>query len=184
MKPYSKNLLLLLTFIFAIFSNLSFGEDNSPALDGESPEFVVKTFYSEYLKDDTGNKDAIIKKYVSDQLMNSITDSIMCNYDSDDTVSGSELEKTCSQKHECKQYKGNYICDWYGVWVESDVNYFTKSQDTYPSWKLNIKTSTITENGSNSVVGVVLGDDSEPKNSLNVSLKKIDSSWKIISVTE
>ena len=50
--------------------------------------------------------------------------------------------------------------------------------------KLNIKTSTITENGNKSVIGVVLGDDSEPKNSLHVSLKKIDSSWKIISVTE
>lgn len=156
------------------------------ALSAEStnPADIVHDFYSEYLKDDTGNNDAIIKKYVSDQLMNSITDSTMCNYDSDDSVSASELEKKCSQKHECKQYKGNYICDWYGVWVESDVNYFTKSQDTYPSWKLNIKTNTITENGSKSVVGVVLGDDSEPKNTLNVSLKKIDSSWKIISVTE
>nr|WP_240725726.1 MULTISPECIES: YbjP/YqhG family protein [unclassified Escherichia] len=49
---------------------------------------------------------------------------------------------------------------------------------------MNIKTGTITENGSKSVVGVILGDDSEPKNSLNVSLKKIDSNWKIISVTE
>lgn len=50
MKPYSKNLLLLLTFIFAIFSNLSFGENNSQALDAKSPEFVVKAFYSDYLK--------------------------------------------------------------------------------------------------------------------------------------
>lgn len=156
------------------------------ALSAESikPADIVHNFYSEYLKDDTGSNNAIIKKYVSGQLMNSITDSIMCNYDSDDSVSTSELEKKCSQKHECKQYKGNYICDWYGVWVESDVNYFTKSQETYPSWKLNIKTSTITENGNKSVVGVVLGDDSEPKNSLHVFLKKIDSSWKIISVTE
>lgn len=148
------------------------------------PADIVHDFYSEYLNDAMGNNNIILKKYVSDQLMNSITDSTMCNYDSDDSVSTSELEKECSQKHECKQYKGNYICDWYGVWVESDVNYFTKSQDTYPSWKLNIKTRTITENGSKSVVGVVLGNDSEPKHSLNVSLKKIDSSWKIISVTE
>lgn len=50
MKPYSKNLLLLLAFIFAIFSNLSFGENNSQAIDAKSPEFVVKAFYSDYLK--------------------------------------------------------------------------------------------------------------------------------------
>lgn len=49
MKPNPKTLLLLLTFIFAIFSNLSFGENSSPALDAKSPEFVVKAFYSDYL---------------------------------------------------------------------------------------------------------------------------------------
>ena len=144
----------------------------------------MHNFYSEYLKNDTESNDALVKKYVSDQLLNSITDSTMCNYDSDDSVSASELEKKCSQKHECKQYKGNYICDWDGVWIESDVNYFTKSQDVYPSWKLNIKTSTITNDGSNSVVGVVLGNNSEPKNTLKVSLKKINTDWKITGVTE
>ncbi len=49
MKPHSKNLLLLLAFIFSIFSNLSFGENNSSALDTKSPESVVKAFYSDYL---------------------------------------------------------------------------------------------------------------------------------------
>jgi len=49
MKPNPKTLLLLFTFIFAIFSNLSFGENNSPALDAKSPELVVKEFYSDYL---------------------------------------------------------------------------------------------------------------------------------------
>ncbi|MEY7435891.1 DUF3828 domain-containing protein, partial [Enterobacter cloacae] len=154
------------------------------AAEPTNPEDIVHDFYSEYLKDYSKNNDALIKKYVSDQLMDSIADSTMCNYDSDDSISASELEKKCSQKHECKQYKGNYVCDWYGVWIESDVNYFTKSQDIYPSWKLNIKTNTITDNGSKSVVGVVLGDDSESKNTLRVSLKKINTSWKIISVTE
>ncbi|MCM7171043.1 DUF3828 domain-containing protein [Enterobacter cloacae] len=154
------------------------------AAEPTNPEDIVHDFYSEYLKDYSKNNDALIKNYVSDQLMDSIADSTMCNYDSDDSISASELEKKCSQKHECKQYKGNYVCDWYGVWIESDVNYFTKSQDIYPSWKLNIKTNTITDNGSKSVVGVVLGDDSESKNTLRVSLKKINTSWKIISVTE
>ncbi|AWV26918.1 hypothetical protein CD187_12075 [Citrobacter youngae] len=154
------------------------------AAESKKPEVIVHNFYSEYLKNDTESNDALVKKYVSDQLLNSITDSTMCNYDSDDSVSASELEKKCSQKHECKQYKGNYICDWDGVWIESDVNYFTKSQDVYPSWKLNIKTSTITNDGSNSVVGVVLGNNSEPKNTLKVSLKKINTDWKITGVTE
>jgi len=49
MKSTLKNLLLLLTFVFAIFSNFSFGENNSPILDAKSPEFVVKKFYSDYL---------------------------------------------------------------------------------------------------------------------------------------
>lgn len=172
---------LFYTFIYAFLftcAHIAF------AAEPTNPEDIVHDFYSEYLKDDSKNNDALIKKYVSDQLMDSIADSTMCNYDSDDSISASELEKKCSQKHECKQYKGNYVCDWYGVWIESDVNYFTKSQDIYSSWKLNIKINTITDNGSKSVVGVVLGDDSEPKNTLRVSLKKINTSWKIISVTE
>lgn len=168
-------------FIYALLftcSHLAF------AAEPTSLEDIVHDFYSEYLKDDSKNNDALIKKYVSNQLIHSISDSTMCNYDSDDSMSLSELQKKCSHKHKCKQYKGNYVCDWYGVWIESDVNYFTKSQDIYPSWKLNIKTHTITENGSKSVVGVVLGDDSEPKKILRVSLNKINTGWKIISVTE
>lgn len=49
MKSNLKNLLLLFTFVFATFSNLSFGENNNLTLDAKSPEFVVKTFYSDYL---------------------------------------------------------------------------------------------------------------------------------------
>ncbi|HDK6715898.1 TPA: DUF3828 domain-containing protein [Klebsiella quasipneumoniae] len=179
MKSLTHNLFyaFICAFLFS-FSHLAF------AAESTSPEDIVHDFYSEYLKDDTGNNDALVKKNASDQLINSIADSTMCNYDSDDSVSTSELEKKCAQKHECKQYKGNYICDWDGVWIESDVNYFTKSQDVYPSWKLNIKTSTITNDGSKSVVEVVLGNDSEPKNTLKVSLKKINTDWKIVGVTE
>lgn len=179
MKLLTHNLFhaFICAFLFS-FSHLAF------AAESTSPEDIVHDFYSEYLKDDAGNNDALVKKNVSDQLINSIADSTMCNYDSDDSVSASELERKCSEKHECKQYKGNYICDWDGVWIESDVNYFTKSQDVYPSWKLNIKTSTITNDGGKSVVEVVLGNDSEPKNTLKVSLGKINTDWKIVSVTE
>ena len=108
----------------------------------------------------------------------------MCNYDSDDSISESELAKKCAQKHECKQDKGNYICDWYGIWVETDVNYFTKSQDVFLSWRTNINTFDVTQKGSDSLVGVILGDGSEPKARFKVSLKKDNGNWKIISVTE
>ncbi|MGK3141384.1 DUF3828 domain-containing protein [Pantoea sp. C2G6] len=161
-------------------SNLAFSTDST------SPEDIVHDFYSQYLKDDSGNDEALVKKYVSDQLSNSIEDSTMCNYDSSDSVtaSESESEKKCLQKRECKQYKGNYICDWGGFWIESDVNYFTKSQDVYPSWNLNIKTRAIMNDGSKSVIGIVLGNDSDLKKSLRVSLVKMKTGWKIISVTE
>lgn len=189
MKSPSHNLFYAFISTFLIVcSHLAF------AAESINPEDIVHDFYSEYLKDEAGDNGVLVKKYVSYQLMNSIADSTMCNYDSDDSVSASasaselelelELEKKCSLKHECKQYKGNYICDWDGVWIESDVNYFTKSQDVYPSWKMNIKTNIITKDSIKSVVGVVLGNDSEPKNTLRVSLEKIDTSWKIISVTE
>lgn len=49
MKPNPRNLLLLFTFIFAIFSNIGFGGNKNPALDAKNPEFVVKAFYSDYL---------------------------------------------------------------------------------------------------------------------------------------
>lgn len=78
------------------------------ALSAEStnPADIVHNFYSEYLKDDAGNSDAIIKKYVSDKLMNSITDSTMCNYDSDDSVSASELEKNAHKNTSANNIKG------------------------------------------------------------------------------
>ncbi|WP_148242105.1 MULTISPECIES: DUF3828 domain-containing protein [Enterobacteriaceae] len=49
MKSNLKKILLLLAFVFAIFSSLSFGDNNNPTLDTKSPEFVVKAFYSDYL---------------------------------------------------------------------------------------------------------------------------------------
>lgn len=147
-------------------------------------ESTVNNFYKAYLSDNSANNEVLISEYVSNELMRSINDSTMCNYDSDNSVSAAELENKCSQKHECKQYKGNYICDWYGVWVESDVNYFTKSQDVYPSWKSNIKTSTISQNSKESLVGVILGAGADPKVKLIVTLKQENDGWKIISVTE
>ncbi|ALB63563.1 hypothetical protein AFK62_14110 [Cronobacter condimenti 1330] len=165
------------TIVF-LFSNLSLADELN------NPEDIVHDFYSAYLKDEPTGNDVLVKKHVSDELKKSINDSTMCNYDSDDSVSESELAKKCSTKHECKKDKGNYICDWYGVWVESDVNYFTKSQDTYPSWQSNINTSTIKRDEDNSVVRLVLGNGAETNNELKVSLRKYNDGWKIISVTE
>ena len=179
MKSLTHNLYYVFISAFLIAcSHLVF------AAESLTPEDIVHDFYSEYLKNDAEDNKILVKKYVSEQLLNNIADSAICNYDSDDSISASELKKICSQVRECKNYKGNYICNWGGVWIESDVDYFTKSQDIYPSWKLNIKTSTIMKDESTSVIEVVLGNDSEPKNTLKVSLNKINAGWKIISVTE
>lgn len=148
------------------------------------PENTADNFYKAYLNSDSVDNAALISKFVSNELMKSINDSIMCNYDSDDSVSATELEKICSQKNECKEYKSNYICDWYGIWVESDVNYFTKSQDVYPSWKSNIKTNVILKKGKESVVGVILGGGADPTKNLRVTLKQKNDGWRIVSVTE
>lgn len=149
-----------------------------------SPESTAIGFYKEYLNDDSKNNELIVSEYVSEKLMKSINDSTMCNYDSNESISDIELESICSKKHECKEYKGNYLCDWYGIWIESDVNYFTKSQDVYPSWKSNIKTSTVIQKEKESVINVFLGDGTEPTSTLRVTLTKNDNNWKIISVTE
>ena len=116
--------------------------------------------------------------------MKSINDSMMCNYDSDDSVLAEELEGKCSQKHECKQFKERYICNWHGVWVDTDVDYFTKSQDIYPSWRENISTFDVFQKENDSSVNVILGAGSEPKVKFKVMLKIIDEKWKITSVSE
>lgn len=136
------------------------------------------------LSDNTKNKGEIISKYASDNLVKSIKYSTMCNYDSDDSVSESDLQKICSAKRECKEYKGNYLCNWYSVWIESDINYFTKSQEDYPSWSNRIKTRIVTQEENDSVIAVVLGEGKETSVPLRVSVKKINNQWKITGVTE
>ena len=109
---------------------------------------------------------------------------MMCKYDSDDSVSAEELEGKCSQKHECKQFKERYICNWHGVQVDPDVDYFTKSQDIYPSWRANISAVDVFQKENDSSVNVILGAGSEPKVKFKVMLKIIDEKWKITSVSE
>ncbi|ELT4259910.1 DUF3828 domain-containing protein [Escherichia coli] len=149
-----------------------------------SPESMVYEFYKSYLKEKSSDNSRLLSQYVSDELMKSINDSMMCNYDSDDSVSTEELEGKCSQKHECKQFKERYICNWHGVWVDSDVDYFTKSQDIYPSWRANISTFDVFQKENDSSVNVILGAGSEPKVKFKVMLKIIDEKWKITCVSE
>lgn len=149
-----------------------------------SPESMVYEFYKSYLKEKSSDNSRLLSQYVSDELMKSINDSMMCNYDSDDSVSAEELERKCSQKHECKQFKERYICNWHGVWVDTDVDYFTKSQDIYPSWRANISTFDVFQKENDSSVNVILGAGSEPKVKFKVMLKIIDEKWKITSVSE
>ena len=149
-----------------------------------SPESMVYEFYKSYLKEKSSDNSRLLSQYVSDELMKSINDSMMCNYDSDDSVSAEELEGKCSQKHECKQFKERYICNWHGVWVDTDVDYFTKSQDIYPSWRANISTFDVFQKENDSSVNVILGAGSEPKVKFKVMLKIIDEKWKITSISE
>lgn len=149
-----------------------------------SPESMVYEFYKSYLKEKSSDNSRLLSQYVSDELMKSINDSMMCNYDSDDSVSAEGLERKCSQKHECKQFKERYICNWHGVWVDTDVDYFTKSQDIYPSWRANISTFDVFQKENDSSVNVILGAGSEPKVKFKVMLKIIDEKWKITSVSE
>lgn len=149
-----------------------------------SPESMVYEFYKSYLKEKSSDNSRLLSQYVSDELMKSINDSMMCNYDSDESVSAEELEGKCSQKHECKQFKERYICNWHGVWVDTDVDYFTKSQDIYPSWRANISTFDVFQKENDSSVNVILGAGSEPKVKFKVMLKIIDEKWKITSVSE
>ncbi len=149
-----------------------------------SPESMVYEFYKSYLKEKSSDNSRLLSQYVSDELMKSINDSMMCNYDSDDSVLAEELEGKCSQKHECKQFKERYICNWHGVWVDTDVDYFTKSQDIYPSWRANISTFDVFQKENDSSVNVILGAGSEPKVKFKVMLEIIDEKWKITSVSE
>lgn len=174
--PHMRNVFLF-SFLLCL-SNFTLASEQT------SPESIVYNFYKSYLKEESSNNSRFLNQYVSDALMKSINDSMMCNYDSDDSVSAEELEGKCTQKRECKQLKGCYICNWNGAWVDTDVDYFTKSQDIYPSWKVSISTFDVSQKKNDSSVNVILGAGSELKVKFKVILERIDGKWKITSVTE
>lgn len=150
----------------------------------DSPGKIVEGFYRTYLNESSQGNSQLIEKYVSSQLIQSIRHSFECNYDSSDSSIESENRKLCSKKRECKDYRGNHICDWNGVWIETDVDYFTKSQDIYPSWKRKIKAITISQNNSESLIDVSLGGGTDPVMNLKVGMIRDGDLWKVISVTE
>ncbi|AFH94937.1 TPA: hypothetical protein U2M58_001292 [Providencia stuartii] len=77
---------------------------------------------------------------------------------------------------------GNTICNWQGTWIETDVNYFLKSQDDSLSWQKNINVFPISENKNLAYVFSILGDGSDENRYLLIELKKDKNEWKINKV--
>lgn len=173
-----RNSLVLFFFFVFMFSQYAFCSDTNP------PISMVKDFYQAYLNDEQKSSTEIISRYVSNNLSKNIDYSLKCNYDTDDSIGAPALGEVCAQKRDCKESKGSYICNWGGFWIESDVDYFTKSQDVYPSWKRYIKVILVSQTNKKSVLGVSLGAGSESVMRLKVTLKLNGNEWKIISVTE
>lgn len=96
--PHMRNV-----FLFAFLLCLS---NFTQASEQTSPENIVYNFYKSYLKEESSDNSRFLSQYVSDELMKSINDSMMCNYDSDDSVSAEELEGKCSQSANASSLKG------------------------------------------------------------------------------
>lgn len=145
-----------------------------------SPEQVVKEFYEGYLKNI--NEEYLIEYYVTPELALKLYHSSICNYDSD--ADEKELEKVCKKEQKCKNYSGNIVCDWEGTWIETDVNYFIKSQDNYPSWEKNIVVLKSKQTATYSTIDLMLGDGTDPILILQIILIKQGNNWKINQVTK
>lgn len=135
------------------------------------PEKRVHDFYHEYLNADNNEVLAsLVETYVSKPLIKSLNTSAMCNYGNDDG------QKVCETDCDIDR------CFYYNVWIETDVNYFTKSQDTYPDWERFIKTKLIFNNDATAQVDVILGGIPEHKVRYSVFLIQSDEGWKIWQV--
>lgn len=168
-------------FVFFLPVSLLPGASFATALI--SPEEVVNDFYHSYLSSVGMEKNKLTKKFVMPNVIQSINDSFQCNYDSNESFSNEYLERICSQKKEYKSSDGDYICNWNGVWVGTDVDYFTKSQDVYPSWTKKITIKPLEVHDKNADFNISLGEYPDPVTNLKVTLIFIDHSWKINSVT-
>ena len=90
-------------FLFAFLLCLS---NFTQASEQTSPENIVYNFYKSYLKEESSDNSRFLSQYVSDELMKSINDSMMCNYDSDDSVSAEELEENVHKSANASSLKG------------------------------------------------------------------------------
>lgn len=139
------------------------------------PEKAAFYFYHGYLND-MMDHDTIVNTYVSQPLLNSIDTSLQCNYGQSDGD-----EKVCSATCE-----GNK-CLYGEVWVETELDYFTKAQDPYPDWSKFIDTTLISRNDTTALVAVTLGRIEIEKASYTVTLIKDgaadEDNWKIWQVT-
>ncbi len=96
--PHMRNV-----FLFAFLLCLS---NFTQASEQTSPESIVYNFYKSYLKEESSDNGRFLSQYVSDELMKSINDSMMCNYDSDDSVSAEELEENVHKSANASSLKG------------------------------------------------------------------------------
>ncbi|ENX4558221.1 TPA: hypothetical protein ACYFH0_003280 [Klebsiella pneumoniae] len=96
--PHMRNV-----FLFAFLLCLS---NFTQASEQTSPESIVYNFYKSYLKEESSDNSRFVSQYVSDELMKSINDSMMCNYDSDDSVSAEELEENVHKSANASSLKG------------------------------------------------------------------------------
>ena len=96
--PHMRNV-----FLFAFLLCLS---NFTQASEQTSPENIVYNFYKSYLKEESSDNSRFVSQYVSDELMKSINDSMMCNYDSDDSVSAEELEENVHKSANASSLKG------------------------------------------------------------------------------
>lgn len=176
--------MLLSRFMALFFLLILSSNAGASALDNAIPEKFVVQFYKSILSEDVDEADIFSGKYIDDKLLASINLSSLCNYDSEEKELSNAIKTKCSTQRECKINKGNYRCNWDGVWVENDVNYFTKSQDIYPSWRNKIRLKKIRGKANYATYAVTFGDCTDVVKTLYVSLIRKASGWKIISVTE
>jgi hypothetical protein len=143
----------------------------------QTPEQVVSDFYHWYVyPNETYDKNNIkLQHYVSDDLLININLSVQCNYDSDDSTVNDE----CLKERECKSSMDTYVCKWGNIWIENDVNYFIKSQDSYPTWETNINVTLIFKTVDKAIVTVSLGAGNDPIKRLSVMLSQENELWKI-----
>lgn len=169
---------IILVVLFTLLSKVAFSTEI------ESPEKVLNDFYHAYLNDEGHNESEVVEKYVLNDVIQSVNNASLCNYDSDDSVSATNGKVDCSNKRECKTRNGDYLCNWNGIWVETDTDYFTKSQDIYPTWSKSIAVVPVKGGKEDINYLVSLGEAPDPVMKLKVSLVSGEHGWKISKVTK